>query len=179
MCQCDGIRYSTSKIYPRKRIKDGLKLGAVPGTMFRCTSNGWINQNIFLEWFSFFISSIPLARPVLLILDGHSSHMTVEVIEMAQNNGIHMLCLPSHCTHILQPLDVGVFKSLKVHYSRACKDYLSTHPGQVITTDVLASLIAKAWQNAITPVNIMSGFRKCGIYPLNRGQISDRQLQPS
>ena len=25
----------------------------------------------------------------------------------------------------------------------------------------------------------MSGFRKCGIYPLNPGQISDRQLAPS
>ena len=53
------------------------------------------------------------------------------------------------------------------------------HPGRVITTDVIASLVGEAWPNSITPLNIMSGFRKCGIYPLNPGVISDRQLAPS
>ena len=81
--------------------------------------------------------------------------------------------------HMLQPLDVGVFKSLKSNYSMACKKFLSEHPGQVISTDVLASLLAQAWPESVTPVNVMSGFRKCGIYPLNPGQISDRQLAPS
>ena len=80
---------------------------------------------------------------------------------------------------MLQPLDVGVFKSLKSNYSMACKQYLSNHPGQVITTDVLALFLAQAWPESVTPINMMSGFRMCGIYPLNPGQISDRQLAPS
>ena len=74
---------------------------------------------------------------------------------------------------------VGVFKSLKSNFSRACQRYLSTHPGQVITTDILASLLCQAWAQSITPVNAMSGFRRCGIYPLNPGEISDCQLAPS
>ena len=28
-------------------------------------------------------------------------------------------------------------------------------------------------------MNILSGFCKCGIYPLNPGQIDDRQITPS
>ena len=28
-------------------------------------------------------------------------------------------------------------------------------------------------------INIMSGFRKCGLYPLNCGEINDRVLAPS
>ena len=65
----------------------------------------------------------------------------------------------------------------KIKVSIVCKKYLSSHPGQVITTDVLASLLAQAWLESITPVNVMSrGFR---IYPLNPGEISDRQLKPS
>ena len=60
---------------------------------------------------------------------------------------------------MLQPLDVGVFCSLKFNYSLACKKYLSDHPGQVITTDIVASLLAQAWPESVTPVNVMSGFR--------------------
>ena len=105
--------------------------------------------------------------------------MSINLIELARGNGIYLLCLPAHTTHILQPLDVGVFKSFKSHFHKACKQYTGEIPGQVVTVDVLASLVGKAWSQSLTPINIMSGFRKCGIYPLNLGQIDDRQLAPS
>ena len=166
-------------IYPRKRMNEKLKQGAVPETFFECSDSGWINEELYAKWFKFFLTKIPPTRPVLLIEDGHSSHISIDVIKLARDNGVHLLCLPAHTTHMLQPLDVGVFKSLKSNYSTACKKYLSKHPGQVITTDVLASLLAQAWPESLTPINVMSGFRKCGIYPLNPGEISDRQLAPS
>ena len=49
----------------------------------------------------------------------------------------------------------------------------------MITTDVIASLVGKAWSLAFTPVNIMAGFKKSGAYPLNPGVIDDRQVAPS
>ena len=49
----------------------------------------------------------------------------------------------------------------------------------MITTEVIAKLVAVAWPQSVTPVNIMAGFRKCGMYPLNRGEINDRVLAPS
>ena len=39
--------------------------------------------------------------------------------------------------------------------------------------------MAAAWTQALTLVNIMSGFKKCGIYPLNPGEVKDRQIAPS
>ena len=166
-------------IYPRKRMSDKLKHGALPGTLFECTDNGWINQELYLKWLIFFLDNIPPARPVLLIEDGHSSHVSLNVIRLARDNNIHLLCLPAHTTCLLQPLDVGVLKSLKSNFSKCCKSYLVAHPGQVITSDVLASLVGQARPQSVTPVNTMSGFKKCGIYPLNPGEISDRQLAPS
>ena len=32
---------------------------------------------------------------------------------------------------------------------------------------------------SVIPIIVTSGFRKCSIYPLNPGEISDRQLAPS
>ena len=174
-----GFTLPPFMIYPRKRITEQLKVGALPGSAFHCSESGWVTSELFMQWFHFFLENIPVCRPVLLILDGHTSHVSVEVIELAKVNGVHMLCLPAHTTHILQPLDVGVFKSLKSHYYKACRKYTRENPGRVITTEVIAELVAAAWPQSLTPVNIMGGFRKCGIYPLNHGEITDREMAPS
>ena len=59
-------------IFPRKRLSEKLTEGAPPGTLFACTDNGWITQDKYLE---FFLKNIPPARPVLIIEDGHASHI--------------------------------------------------------------------------------------------------------
>ena len=48
-------------------------------------------------------------KPILLVLDGHGSHDTLPIIDLALSHGIIIFCLPPHTTHKLQPLDVGVF----------------------------------------------------------------------
>ena len=42
-------------IFPRKRMKDNLKNGTLPGTMFACSESGWINQSLFLDWLNFLL----------------------------------------------------------------------------------------------------------------------------
>ena len=66
---------------------------------------------------------------------------------------------------------------LKAIFSKACSKYLAAHPGRVITSDKLASLVAEAWPLSLSPLNIMSGFKK--IYPLNPSEVTDRQIAPS
>ena len=159
-------------IYPRKRaVPESMKIGAVPGTIFMTSDNGWITQEIYFEWFKFFIKSISPPRPVLLIEDGHGSHITLDVIELAHKIDIHLLCLPSHTSHILQPLDIGVFKSFESGYSKACRKYIMENPGRVITSEVIASLVGETWAHSITPMNILSGFKKSGISPLNPSEV--------
>ena len=43
----------------------------------------------------------------LLILDGHKSHISLDVLEKAKRKGVDMVTLPSHTSHGLQPLDVS------------------------------------------------------------------------
>lgn len=167
-------------IYPRKRpVPEKMREGAYPNTVFHVSDNGWINKELFFLWFKLFCQMIPPSRPVLLVLDGHGSHISIDVIEHAKSNDIHLLCLPSHTSHILQPLDVGVFKSLKSFFSKACRQYMAQNPGRVITEDVLASIVGIAITQSHTPLNILAGFKKAGIYPFNPGEVSDRQIAPS
>ena len=53
-----------------------------------------------------------------LIVDGHSSHIAWKVVKYALDHDIHMICLPSKSTHLLQPLDVGCFGVLQTTYER-------------------------------------------------------------
>jgi len=107
--------------------------GAPADTLFTGTTLGWINSTVFFKWFKFFVGQIPPKRPVLLLYDGHGSHISTDVIEYAHLHHIEIMCLPAHTSHLLQPLDVGVFKSLKTHFNEACRKLLRSNPGRVIT----------------------------------------------
>ena len=71
-------------VYPRKQsLPEKFIEGAIANTLFVNSENGWINTNLFLQWFRFFLSNIPPSRPALLIMDGHGSHVSIDVIELA------------------------------------------------------------------------------------------------
>ena len=58
-------------IYPHKQTSPAnFRKGAVAETLFANSTNGWINSDLFMKWFEFFLANIPPTRPVLLIMDG-------------------------------------------------------------------------------------------------------------
>ena len=118
-----------------------------------------------------FIPQAVSARPLLLMLDGHSSHYQPELVRFAQEHDIVLFCLPPHTTHESQPLDTAVFGPLKKHWRDVCHEYIQEHPGRVISKYQFSPLLNKAWMSTMTPANICSGFRTCGIHPFNRNAI--------
>ena len=131
-----------------------------------------------MGWFyRHFIPSVPSIRPLLLIMDGHSSHYCPEVIKMAAKEKILLFTLPPHTTHISQPLDRGCFAPLKTNWKKVCHSFYTNNPGRVITKYDFSSLFAEAWKLSMTQMNVLSGFRVCGIYPYSRESILSKILQ--
>ena len=87
--------------------------GEIPGTMYGMSNSGWINGELFDQWFHYhFLPHAPASRPLLLLLDGHSSHFTPSVIRKAAEEQVVVFCLPPpYTTHETQPLDKGPLKS--------------------------------------------------------------------
>ena len=52
----------------------------------------------------------------LLILDGHKSHISMDVLLKAKEHYIDMISLPSNTSHHLQPLDIACFRPFKVAF---------------------------------------------------------------
>ena len=111
------------------------------------------------------------ACPLLLLLDGHSTHYQPQLIRLAREKGVLISCFPPHTTHEVQPLDCGVFSPLKMHWRTVCHHFIQINPGKVINKFNFNSLISKAWLSAVTPANVISGFKTCGVYPFYSSAI--------
>ena len=71
-------------ILDRKTLPPCFTIGEVPGTIYGLSKNGWIDQELFEGWFTnHFLKHAPLARPLLLLLDGHSSHYCPDAVRLA------------------------------------------------------------------------------------------------
>ena len=169
-------------IFKGKRYSENLMSGALPGSGCDMSPSGWSNGQIFKKYVKeFFQKHIPNRQPdeyCLLIYDGHKSHVNHDLIEWALENKIVLFVLPAHTSHITQPLDVSCFAPLKKMYNSCCKTFLAENKGRVITRYDVCQILSKAFLKAVTPSNAISGFRKTGIFPLNKN-ISLVSIAPS
>ena len=173
-----GRYVSPMLIFPRARMKPNLMDHCVPGAVGTCTKTGWINEQVFSEWFDHFMKEVQPKthqEPILLIFDGHASHTrNLDVIQKARENNVILLCLPSHTSHRLQPLDVSFFKSLKSKYDEQVRLWLRNHVGRALAEDRVAEIFGIAYQEAASVKNAVSGFRRAGIEPFNRDTYAEQ-----
>ena len=120
----------------------------------------------------FFAMPPPPIRPLLLLMDSHSSHYSPLAVKLAAEENVILFALPPNTTHLSQPLDKGVFGPLKVAWRCVCHTYISENPGIVVTRRVFSQLLNSAWHDSMTSKNIIAGFRTTGVYPTDRYAIT-------
>ena len=103
----------------------------------------------------------------MLLLDGHSSHFTLDLVKSAAEEDVIILCLPPHTTSDTKPLDTICFGPLKTYWAQLCHEYIFANPGRVITKYQFSAIFSQAWSKGMTINNITSGFRNTAIYPFN------------
>ena len=166
-------------IWDRKILTPELTNGEIPGTIYGLSKSGWIDQELFDKWFTHhFLHYAPASRPLLLLMDGHSSHLYPQTIYRAAKDQVILFVLPPNTTHISQPLDKGCFGPLKMKWAEVCHDYIRDNPGKVVTRFVFSKLLHQAW-TAMSFNNITTGFRITGIYPVNRNAIGVIAKKPA
>lgn len=169
----DGSYMPPLFIFPRKRMKPELMLNAPRGSWAICHESGWIQTEIFKEFIKFSRASVD--NPVLLfLLDRHASHTkNIDIINLGRDNGVHVLSFPPHCTHRLQPLDVGFMKPFSTYYTEAANSWLRLNSGKIITQIQVAEVVDKAFQKAATLSTAYNAIRATGIWPLNRDVFTE------
>lgn len=175
-CSAEGQFLPPFCIFKGVYAKPQYGKGAPPGTSIKMRKeSAYMSSELFMSWITdHFIPRKPPGKN-LLILDGHASHMSnVQMLELALENDIIILCLPSHTTHYLQPLDRVVFKPFKTYFKDACGKLVANRHGTgKITRDDFGELLNSAWSRSATVQLATSAFRATGIYPLNIDAIPE------
>ncbi|XP_045762732.1 uncharacterized protein LOC123865623 [Maniola jurtina] len=168
-------------IFPRKNYKDHMIKGAPPGTLGLATPSGWMNSELFVDTIKHFIKNTSSSKenPSILIMDNHESHLCIEALDIAKENGVTILTLHPHTSAKLQPLDVGIYSPFKSYYNAAMELWLLNNPGKGVTIYDLAELIGTAFIRTMTPTNIINAFKKTGIHPFDRNVFTEEDFLPS
>ncbi|CAH1997229.1 unnamed protein product [Acanthoscelides obtectus] len=161
-------------IYPRLRMHPSLEQGGPNGSSYRCNKSGWMTEELFYAWLVHFAEHTKpsLEDPVLLILDNHSSHISVRIYDFCRQNGIIMLTIPPHTSHRTQPLDITVYSPLKTALHKECDAYMKLHQYEKLTPLQLIPLFTQAYLNVANAEKALSGFRASGIWPFNPNVFS-------
>lgn len=161
-------------IFKVKQIWSDWLYDAPPGTKMNVMPSGWIDQGMFDDWFKNHF--LPHAKrnegKKVLICDNLSANISLETLKLCQENNVSFVCLIPNSTHLLQPLDVSYFASLKTHWWQVLSEWRQTKDGKrcvALPKVVFSQLLKKAillGQNTASQ-NLMKGFSSTGIYPLN------------
>lgn len=168
-------------IFPRVFYKDHFVQGGPPGCIGTAHPSGWMTGSSFLVFMKHFHSHVKSSaeQPCLLLLDNHESHLSIDVLNFCKENGIVMLSFPPHTSHRLQPLDRSVYGPFKKFYFSSVDNWLASNPGKTVTIYDIPSLVKTAFPKAMTPNNIVAGFKTTGIMPFNPDVFQDADYLPS
>ena len=169
-------------VFAGHRMLPDLLKDAIPGTAGTVSETGWSNSQVFRTYLQdHFLKFAPQRQPgqyMLILLDGHKSHVSVDLIEWAKSKEIILFILPAHTSHILQPLDVACYGPLQKIYNNLCHKFTRTISGCVSRYDV-CSIASKAYCKAFSPENLLSAFKRTGVYPLNKSVIKKESVLPA
>lgn len=104
-------------IFKFQRLPKAYAQAAPKGWGLGISETGWMQSKQFYEYFANifvnFLAEKEIPRPVVVFVDGHASHLSLNLSNFCRENGIILICLPPNTTHMLQPLDVAFFFPLK------------------------------------------------------------------
>lgn len=165
-------------VFPRKNMQTYFMDSAPSTADAACNESGWFHQVEFVKYMRHFIkyTNSNTEIPTLLLLDNHTSHLSIEAIDLARNHGVHMLSFPPHCSHKMQPLDVSVFAPVKAYYAQAVKNWQMANAGKAIEIRHISGVVCKVLDQALTPANIKAGFAKTGICPFDRNAFPESEF---
>ncbi|XP_045768675.1 tigger transposable element-derived protein 1-like [Maniola jurtina] len=156
-------------VRPPKAVVNSMPEGWCLGK----SETGWMRGDVFFEYvtndFNNWVEEKNIKKPVLLLVDGHKSHMSLMLSTICEEMKIILYALPPNTTHILQPADVSVFAPVKTYWKATVREFLSKpeNLNSAVTKSNFCTLLNEALKHPNMPENIKNGFKRCGLFPFD------------
>ena len=159
-------------LWNTKKIRGDMFLRTQCPVTLKGTPDGWSSQEVFPEWVETVLvkETQPLSNPqkcILLLVDGSKTHLTLQGLQKMKSSGVEVVVFTPHLTDVIQPLDKAVFSALKASFRKKEKHWKRKNHHRAPCPADFVQLWTDAYVDAVTPRNILSGFRSCGISPFD------------
>lgn len=163
-----GEYFKPGIIYKGKRLAAHWSEGAPDDWFITCTDSSMINTDVFYDWLVEFCKVLEQGHGVwsLLFLDGHVSHIDLRAVEYAEDHGLLVFQLPSHSSHLLQPLDLCAFGMVKRSFTEELTRFNAEHSHGAEKQDMCA-LIHRAITKGLSVQNVKASFAAAGLCPFD------------
>lgn len=165
-------------VYKAEHLMNSWVLGGPLNTRYNRTKSGWFDSHCFSDWFDKvalpYFARLENDQPRILIGDNLASHISANILTKCEHNNIKFILLPPNSTHLLQPLDVGVYGPMKKSWRKVLTEW-KKGPGKHYTN------MPKQWfpylllglRKELTNIDtlIVNAFAATGIYPLNKDRV--------
>ncbi|KAJ8866327.1 hypothetical protein PR048_032170 [Dryococelus australis] len=132
-----------------ERIPQDIAMSMPPHWGVGKSESGWMTgELVFSPW----LTAQNIEHPVILFIDGHVSHLNLHTSNFCEDNGIILVALFPNATHLLQHMDVAVFRVLKESWENGFHKWRTKNLSTAET---------------VFPTPLQDGFRKYGLVPWN------------
>ena len=133
-----GEALQSTLLWPQRKIPEEFRDFCVKRIRVVCGSSWQTRQTFEQMMTQYYLPEMVHRRellglqntPILLVLDGHSSRLSLPVIRLCKQLKVMVLILPSHTSSFTQPLDRGPNGVLKQVYAKETSVRISS-PGSI------------------------------------------------
>lgn len=168
-----GFAFKPCVIYPGKlphyrkvnNTVETLKDVLMPNYFYYNDSSA-ANSNILLDSAKNFVEETTEIRrggkKMILILHGYGGHIQFKFFNLLKENGIIVIAMPAHTSHVFQPLDVSVFGVYKSFLQEEL--HRVARIASKLDAWTVAACISNSYAKSFIAPTIKSGFVRCGIW---------------
>lgn len=169
-------------VYAYKRMPSNILLHLPAKWSVGISENGWQTQKTFYDYmtdvFHKWLLETKIKLPVILFIDGHKSHISLTLSEFCSDHQIELIALYPNATHVIQPMDVVVFKPLGGSFAVKAKDWRISHEFAKIDKKDIAPILAESIKSIDYSGLLRKGFERCGLFPFKADNINFSRLIP-
>lgn len=145
-------------------------LGEHQDFLISTSANGWQTSNTFQQYVIKLVEEMRqngIEGPIVLFADGFPGHFPIELRKYCNDHDVIFIILLPNSTHLLQPLDVVVFKTVKTEFKNQCSIYKRIEKKTELTEVDFIKIVSRTLKKAITVELVKKSFLTTGLFPLN------------
>ena len=183
-CVPPHIFYKGVRNVALQHLKDFPTDGKSGCWKFDVTDNGYVNRVAYvdiLKDLDDFLTTNNIPRPVVLFIDGPNAHISLQAAEFCNLKDIQPWILRANMTHLLQPLDLTFFSSLKKKIIQKAHIWqgLPENAGKTLNKYTVMPILHATTEECLEDTELIpNGFRRAGIFPWDPSAPDRSKLEP-